>query len=155
MEIVGGIGAIIAIIDSVARLAKRLTEVKEKYDNAALCISSVCMQLYSMRSALEAIRDWRSNASDTSDLSMQLHEDLDISLKCCATLIDVINNKLGEAGYTVDLKQKIRYLWLENTLREYISNLQSQVGALSLLLNIFQWYQSIEPYRRLIRLTLN
>ena len=155
METVGGIGAVIAVIGSVATLAKRLTEVKEKYDNAAIYITLACMQLSTMRSALEAIRDWRSSVSDTSDLSRQLHEDLGVSLKCCAILIDVINAKLGEAGYTVGLKQKIRYVWLESTLREYISNLEGQVGALSLLLNIFQWYQSIEPYRRLIRLTLD
>ena len=147
MEVVGGISAIITIIDGVATLAKRLNEVRDKYENVALYITLACARLSSMRAALEAIREWSSNTSDTSDLSRQLHQDLDVSLKCCAILIDVINAKLGEAGYTTGLKEKIRYLWLEDTLKEYISNLEGQVGALSLLLSIFQWYRSIESYQ--------
>lgn len=149
MEVVGGISAIITIIDGVATLAKRLNEVRDKYENVALYITLACARLSSMRAALEAIREWSSNTSDTSDLSRQLHQDLDVSLKCCAILIDVINAKLGEAGYTTGLKEKIRYLWLEDTLKEYISNLEGQVGALSLLLSIFQCRTAVEQNRRL------
>ena len=61
-----------------------------------------------------------------------------MSLSCCAILIKVIDDKLDESGYTSGLKQKIRYLWLENILKEYISNLEGQVRALQLLLTIFQ-----------------
>ena len=61
-----------------------------------------------------------------------------MSLSCCAILIRVIDDKLDEAGYTSGLKQKIRYLWLENILKEYISSLEGQVRALQLLLTIFQ-----------------
>ena len=61
-----------------------------------------------------------------------------MSLSCCAILIRVIDDKLNESGYTSGLKQKIRYLWLENILKEYISNLEGQVRALQLLLTIFQ-----------------
>jgi len=38
------------------------------------------------------------------------------------------------------MKQKIKHLWLEDSLKEYISNLEGQVRALQLLLTIFQWY---------------
>ena len=61
-----------------------------------------------------------------------------MSLSCCAILIRIIDDKLDESGYTSGLKQKIRYLWLENILKEYISNLEGQVRALQLLLTIFQ-----------------
>ena len=61
-----------------------------------------------------------------------------MSLSCCAILIRVIDGKLDESGHTSGLKQKIRYLWLENILKEYISNLEGQVRALQLLLTIFQ-----------------
>ena len=155
MEVAGGISAIVTIIGGVTTLAKRLNEVKEKYENVALYTTLACGQLSSMRAALEAIRNWRSSTTATSDLSEQLHEDLDVSLKCCAILIDTINAKLGEAGYTLGLKRKIRYLWLEDTLKAYISNLEGQVGALSLLLIIFQWYQSNEFCKGLIGLTLD
>lgn len=56
MDVVGGIGVIITVIDSVATLAKRLNEVKEKYENVPLYISWACGRLSVMRAALEAIK---------------------------------------------------------------------------------------------------
>ena len=72
-----------------------------------------------------------------------------MSLSCCAILIKVIDNKLDESGYTSGLKQKIRYLWLENILKEYISNLEGQVRALLLLLTIFQCRTATEKREKL------
>ena len=67
-----------------------------------------------------------------------------MSLSCCAILIRVIDGKLDESGHTSGLKEKIRYLWLENMLKEYLSNLEGQVRALQLLLTIFQCRTSTE-----------
>ena len=145
MDPIGAIGAVasvIQIVTAVTRLAKNLNEVRESYNNVALNITLVASQLNSIRAALEAIADWRTTTQDTSRTSQQLDEDLAISLNCCAILVTVIDSKLGEAGYTPGMKQKIRHLWLEDVLKEYLSNLEGQVRSLQLLLTIFQWYVS-------------
>lgn len=144
MEVVGGVASVLQLVGSVTRLAKNINEVREKYNNVALNMTLVSSQLSSIRAALEAIAEWRQEAKDHSRPSLQLDEDLAISLNCCAILITVIDAKLGEAGYTPGLKQKIRHLWLEDTLKEYLSNLEGQVRALQLLLTIFQWYALLE-----------
>ena len=143
MDPIGAIGAVasvIQIVTAVTKLAKNLNEVRERYNNVALNITLVASQLNSIRAALEAIADWRATTQDTSRTSQQLDEDLAISLNCCAILVTVIDSKLGEAGYTPGMKQKIRHLWLEDVLKEYLSNLEGQVRSLQLLLTIFQWY---------------
>ena len=72
-----------------------------------------------------------------------------MSLSCCAILISVIDGKLDDSGYMPGLKQKIKYLWLEDILKEYISNLEGQVRALQLLLTIFQCRTATEKRQKL------
>jgi len=140
MDVVGSVSAVLTVAAAATQLAKGLNEVRDRYNNVALTTTLVSSQLNSIRAALEAIADWRTTTQDTSRSSQQLDEDLAVSLNCCAILVTVIDSKLGEAGYTPGFKQKIRHLWLEDTLKEYLSNLEGQVRSLQLLLTIFQWY---------------
>lgn len=151
MEVLGGVSGVLQVVSSVTKLAKSLNEVREKYNNVALNMTLVSSQLSSIRAALEAIAEWRQEAQDFSRPSQQLDEDLAISLNCCAILLTVIDAKLGEAGYTPGLKQKIRHLWLEDVLKEYLSNLEGQVRALQLLLTIYQCRTQTEQVQRLER----
>ena len=149
MEVIAGISAILQIIDTVTRVAKRLNEVRESYNNVALNTALVEGQLSTIRAALVALYEWRANDRDSSQHSKQLDKDLGMSLSCCAILIGVIDGKLDEAGHKPGLVQKIRYSWLENILKEYISNLEGQVRALQLLLTIFQCRTEAEKRQRL------
>ena len=137
------------VIDSVTKVAKRLNEIKESYNNVALNTALVASQLYTIRAALEALYAWRASDRDSTGPSRQLDEDLGMSVSCCAILIRVIDGKLDESGYMPGLKQKIKYLWLENILKEYVSNLEGQVRALQLLLTIFQCRTETEKRQKL------
>ena len=149
MEVIGGVSAILSIIDTVTRVAKRLNEVRESYNNVALNTALVEGQLSTIRAALIALYEWRASDRDSSQHSKQLDKDLGMSLSCCAILIGVIDGKLDEAGHKPGLVQKIKYSWLENILKEYISNLEGQVRALQLLLTIFQCRTEAEKRQRL------
>ncbi len=137
------------VIDSVTKVAKRLNEIRESYNNVALNTTLVASQLSTIRAALEALYAWRASDRDSTGPSRQLDEDLGMSLSCCAILIRVIDGKLDESGYMPGLKQKIKYLWLENILKEYVSNLEGQVRALQLLLTIFQCRTETEKRQKL------
>lgn len=138
MEVIAGISSIVQVIDSVARVAKRLNEIRESYNNVALNITLVASQLSTIRAALEALYKWRSSDRDSTGPSKQLDKDIGMSLSCCTILISVIDRKLDDSGYMPGLKQKIKYLWLEDILKEYVSNLEGQVRALQFLLTVFQ-----------------
>ena len=151
--IVGGVASILQIITSVTKLAKNLNEVRQSYDNVALNITLVASQLSTIRAALEALHTWRTSDTVETEASKQLDQDLGLSLSCCAILISVIDSKLVESGFQtgVALKQKIKYLWLEDILKEYVSNLEGQVRALQLLLTIFQCRTATEQKQQLAK----
>ena len=116
---------------------EQLNEIRESYNNVALNTTLVASRLTAIRRALAAIADWRKGAANESSHSKRLDEDLAVSLNCCAILITVIDSKLGESA---GMRAKIRHLWLEDVLKEYLSNLDGQVRAMELLLTIFQWF---------------
>lgn len=151
ITIVGGVASILQIINSVTKLAKGLNEVRESYNNVSLNITLVASQLTTIRAALEALHTWRTSDTIETEASKQLDQDLGLSLSCCAILISVIDGKLSESGYAPGVKQKIKYLWLEDTLKEYVSNLEGQVRALQLLLTIFQCRTATEQKQQLAK----
>ena len=151
MEAIAVASSILQLISSVTKLAKQLNEVRQSYGNVALNTTLVASQLSTIRAALEALHDWRSNDLEITDHSQQLDKDLEVSLSCCAILITVIDGKLGESGYKPGMRQKIKYIWLENILKEYLSNLDGQVRALQLLLTIYQCKTATEKTQKLAR----
>lgn len=140
MEVIGGVSGVLTIVGCVAKVAKKLNEVKDSYDAVALNIQLAAIQLATIRDALEAIAEWRLGAQAETQASRNLDATLAESLKGCAVLITVIDSKLGEAGYAPGVKRKIRHMWLEDVLKGYMSNLDGQVRALQLLLTSFQWW---------------
>ena len=149
MEVVGGVSAILQVISSVTKVARRLNEAAESYKNVALNTTLVASQISTIRAALEALYEWRTSDRVSTAPSRQLDKDLGMSLSCCNILIGVIDQKLNDSGYMPGLTQKIRYVWLENILKEYISNLEGQVRALQLLLTIFQCRTEAEKRHKL------
>ena len=139
MEAIGVLSGVFTLISGVTKLSKNLNEIRDSYKTVALNTASVASQLSTIRLALEAIAEWRRMADTTSRCSKQLDEDLAMSLNCCAILVTVLNSKLVESGFKPGMISKIKYLWLENVLKEYLSNLEGQVRALQLLLTVFQW----------------
>ena len=117
------------IIDSVTRVAKRLNEIRESYNNVALNTTLVASQLSTIRAALEALYEWRASDQHSTGPSRQLDKDLGMSLSCCAILISVIDGKLDDSGYEPGLKQKIRCestfqsVWFPNAYRNLSCNL--------------------------------
>ena len=138
-SVIGIVGSLFTVISGVTKLSKNLNEIREKCKNAALNTTLVASQLSTIRAALEAIADWRITADASSQYSKQLDEDLAVSLNCCAILVTVLDSKLAKSGFKPGMKDKIRDLWLEDVMKEYLSKLEGQVRALQLLLTIFQW----------------
>ena len=140
LELVGGVGSILGIIGGVASLAKTLTTLKERYKYAALNITLVSGSLWTVKTALEAIQTWRSEAQNSSPSSQQLDQDLSFTIESTAVLVTVIERKVGETELTKPtVFDKMRFVQLDDIFKDFATNLDSQVRALQLLLTIFQW----------------
>lgn len=144
LGVIGGVGSVLSIVNSVTTLASNLTTLKERYDYAALNITLVSSSLWTVKAALEAIQAWRSTAKDSGPSSEQLDRDLNLTLESCAVLVTVIERKLGETDLTKPtVFDKMRFVNLDNIFKDFAANLDSQVRALQLLLTIYQW--SVSP----------
>jgi len=144
-------GTIRQIISIITKVVKSLNEIRESKRNIGFSTALVPRQLSSIRATLEALEPLQQFDNVGTEATEQLDKDLRLSLSCCAILVTVIESKLTESGYTpgIGTKDNIRYTWLEDTLEEYISNLESQVLALQLLLAICYCRTSAEQRQQL------
>ena len=141
MDAISGISSVVGIVSCIAQLATTLNNLREKYNHAALNIAMVASRLWSIRAALVAMDDWRKSTNSSSQTSKQLDHDLSISLSACAVLVAVIDRKLKETNLDKpSVFDKIRFVTLDDVFKGFATNLDGQVGALQLLLNIWQWY---------------
>ena len=141
MDPLSAAASLVGLIAGVGKVASTLNRLKEKYDYSALNITLVSGSLWTVKAALEAIREWRSSSTDTSRPSQQLDLDLKVSLQSCAVLITVVERKLGESDLTrPSVYDKLRFIQLDDVFKDFTASLDSQVRALQLLLTIFQWY---------------
>ena len=148
MEAIGGISAVIQVVSSVTKLAKGLNEFRERYKNVGLNTMLVVSHLTTIEFALQEIAGLRKQALKSGERLRELDDGMDVSLNCCAILVSVLDNKLGEVNSSPSIKEKVRYLWLEDLLKEYVSNLEGQVRNLQMLLSIFQCRTAIEQRQR-------
>lgn len=139
MEVIGGVSGILQVVTSVTTLAKNISDFRAKYKNVGLSTMLVASHLKTIEFALQEIAQLRKKALQSGEQIRELDEGMDVSLNCCAILVTVLENKLGEANEQPNTKEKLRYMWLEDTLKEYVSNLEGQVRNLQMLLSIFQW----------------
>ncbi|KAL9044490.1 MAG: hypothetical protein Q9214_002373, partial [Letrouitia sp. 1 TL-2023] len=140
MEVIGGISGVVSLIAVVGKLAKRINEYRDKYQNVSLYTTLAVTQLSTIRAALEAIAEWRLTSHEDTPATRKLDDVFAESLRGCAVLITVIDTKLGEANPDPGIKDKVKHLWIEDVLKEYMSNLEGQVQGLQLLLSIHHWF---------------
>lgn len=139
---------------SVRQLVKSLNEVRESYNNVAFDITLVVSHLSSLQAALEALYAWRISEYSGNEPTEQLDKHLDLTSRCCAILVHVIESKLIESGYIPGMgtQQGISHTWLEGVLKEYVSNLEGQARALHLLLTICHCRSAMEQNQQLANL---
>ena len=148
MEVIGGISGVLTVVTAVTRLAKGLNDFRETYKNVGLSTMLVASHLKTIEFALQEIAALRKEALKSGERLRELDDGMDVSLNCCAILVTVLDNKLGEANAMPNMREKMRYMWLEDVLKEYVSNLEGQVRNLQMLLSIFQCRTAIEQRQR-------
>ena len=146
------VASVVALIGGVTTVATMLKKLKDKYDYSALNITIITGSLWTVKAALEAIREWRSVTNDTSRPSQQLDQDLQVSLESCAVLVAVVERKLGESNLLKpSVYDKLRFIQLDSLFKDFTANLDAQVRALQLLLTIFQCRTATEQTATLQR----
>lgn len=143
ISILGLVGTALSVATAVTQVISKLSDLKSKYRNVPLQMSTLLGQLYIVRSALDQISQWRSEDLSGNPRYQELAEQIDTSLDCFCPLILTLQQHLEELHLPQDLgmstRSKVCFIWNEEDLMGYLRLLDCQVNALNLFLQAVQW----------------
>ncbi|KAI9686854.1 MAG: guanine nucleotide-binding protein subunit alpha [Bathelium mastoideum] len=124
-SIIGIVGSVVGIADVVTRSIGSLNGLKLKYRDAPTLVSTLIGQLYTTQTALDQLSSW---AEDYAGIPTS------VEAERYAELAAQVGNALDCFGPLI----RISFLWNERDLNEYLTLLDRQVNALTLLLQAIQ-----------------
>lgn len=146
ISILSIVGAALSVANGVTKAIGMLRELKSRYRNVPLQLSTVIGQLYIVQAALDQISSWSSKDLFSGPRYQQLAAQIGTALDSFHPLISALQQHLDELesheGIAVPGMKKVSFLWNEQELVAYSSLLDCQVNALSLFLQAVQWYAS-------------
>ena len=154
--------SVVGLTATCVKTAKKLHDLKDKYQNANLTISAICTESTIISASLSRIQssilDSPNALSDKLSAQPDLEATLDQALTGCYVVFDVLQDeveKLTESAQNgssnLPFTAKVRYLWNENTMRDIREQLRGLQQALVLLLQVLGAY--VGPFSRSTELT--
>ncbi|KAF2231074.1 hypothetical protein EV356DRAFT_472529 [Viridothelium virens] len=141
-SIVGIIGSVVGIADIVTRSIRRLSTLKTKFRDVPFLVTTLTGQLCTVQAALDQLSVWAARDLTTDTRYRKLATQVGDALDCFDPLIKALESRLdrieGIGEGQVDLSRKVSFLWTEKELVDYLSLLDRQVNALTLLLQALQ-----------------
>lgn len=137
------VGAAVSMGDLVLKCFTKLSNLKAKYRNVSLHISTIIGQLYMIQAALNQLETWNKSGYSQDPRYQELASQINNSLDCFSTLMLRLEEQLSrfdtESPQNITAKSKVIFLWNEKETSEYSTLLDRQVNALHLLLQAIQW----------------
>ena len=144
VSIISLAASVSSIVGVIAKTVNALSTLQAKYRNADLSVFLLIGQLSTLKAALGQISEWIKIEGCTAQSEhLQLFEDLMVALNSCQILISILDDRIDQLAHkegsdSLDVKGKIVFLWGEEELNMYVTHLNNQVNALSLLLSAIQ-----------------
>jgi guanine nucleotide-binding protein G(i) subunit alpha len=144
-SILGIIGSVISIADIVTRSVRRLSSLKTKFKDVPFLVTTLTGQLCTVQAALDQLSVWAKRDLNSNDRYKKLATQVGDALECFGPLIKALESRLdqiegvdqGESQNNT--AKRLFFLWTERELMDYLSLLDRQVNALTLLLQALQW----------------
>jgi hypothetical protein len=143
MDIISSASAVVGLVFATA--AKTSNAVRGRYKAAALTLDSIRQELETLQAALQQLANLMMH--DASALTSQWDTDHSLSgtfarsmkgfertIKGIQTELDRLKSEKEVLGRL----DKAKVVWNEDGMREHLSRLRSQAGALQLLLQVLQ-----------------
>jgi hypothetical protein len=145
MDIVSSASAVVGLVFNFATAAKTCKDVRGRYKAAALTIDSIKQELETLQGALQQLANLMMH--DASALTSQWDTDQSLSgtftrsMKGFERTIRGLQAELDKLKLEKEVLgrlDKAKVVWNEDGMREHLSRLRSQAGALQLLLHVLQ-----------------
>lgn len=147
MEVIGGLSSVLQVTDNVAKVAKRLNDIRERqcrpqhYPGRKPAVDNSSRLRSPLRTASKRPRSYR-----TLETTRQGPRHVP---KLLCNLDQRYRWETGRLRLCAWIETKDQVRWLENILKEYTSNLEGQVQTLQLLLTIFHCRTATEKKQKL------
>jgi hypothetical protein len=159
MDPVTIIGLVASLVPMCAKVGKALSDVRSKYNNASMTLSSIASECSVIATALSqieqvAIKDPRGLSSRLDASGSQLGASFELALNGCGLALSVLSEEVGKmegsGGVRIlGWKSKAKFVWNEEGMKDLLGNLRGQNGALHLLVTALQTYVfSLVPFHR-------
>ena len=141
MDPVSIAGLVLSIVTVIAKNVNALSTLQAKNRNADLSVFLLIGQLSTLKAALGQISEWiQMEGLAAKSEHLHLVEDLNVALNGCQVLISILDDRVNqlankEGSDSLKVQGKIVFLWEEQELNMYVTHLNNQVNALSLLLS--------------------
>lgn len=134
------------IASAITRTIRDLSDLRSQYTDADIRVRLLIKELSTIKSSLTQINDW-AHFLDTSNNQAELRDALQVALDgvelAMGALAEEVQKLVSDPSATsrVDMgfRQRTRYVWNEDTMKEHENRLRAQVSALQLLLQAAQW----------------
>ena len=141
VSIIGITTAACSISASITKLFHRLDALRRKFEGAAFTLNLLKSRLKAVQWALDIIASWATHATEIR-YSQQFVNTLNISLDGCNAVLGCLNDHVGRfCGKDLGLRfvDKGKFVWKEDTLKECLEHLNSEILVLNLVLASYQW----------------
>jgi len=141
LGVIGGVGAIINIIDGTSKAISAMSDLKAQWKDAHLTLFSLASQLSSFQAALQQIQDWLDH--ELPESHHQLVMDLDKTLLCCKILVSRLEDFFADWESLLERPTATSSRWKvvfgKKGLDNVLALVERQTNALTLLLTAYNW----------------
>lgn len=166
--IVGLVSSCLSLATTIGSTIKGLNDLRNKYKAVEQSTVSLISQVNIVRSSVDLLAQWLQNSSRRK-LPPESENSLKSAIDCCAAVIDGISKHVSYAKEQPDeaatFKDKFLQVWNENTINDHVRRLDSQIGSISLWLQVSRLYVNLQislstdpihelilPFLRLVRI---
>jgi hypothetical protein len=132
--ILSTIGTCMSVLKVTISGVQGIWELKKQYDQVDINVAGIRSKLQSIQFSLSLLGKWARNGGGDAELVIQLQS----SIHTCSVVVAGINAEIEGASEPAGLRDKLKLLWNENVITEIERKLDSQINALSFLLNTVQ-----------------
>jgi hypothetical protein len=131
------VGTCLRLCQTTIGSIKATCEIKEAYDRAPTSINGLLSKVNAIVFCLVELETWVQRVEEdytTADSERSLLHHLREIAKSCTVVIEGIRAKVPDLVRRARRRERLRFLWNEDTLKSYQQDLDSQINALRLLL---------------------
>lgn len=137
ITILSTIGTCMTVAKVTISGLQSLCELKTKYENVNINVRGIVSKVKTVQFALSRLENL-ARFGDGRDTDTELVDQLEASIQSCVIVMSSIHTEVSVDTNSPRLKDKFKYLWKENTVKDFDKGLDGLMLALQFLISTTQ-----------------